>query len=78
MTYITQNGGSLPSRIRGGDSSFWNSQFGTTWPEDTPESPYLIRYFSIRLDSENRITGANVKISSPSLKSRPWSLLRLP
>lgn len=61
MTYITQNGGSLPSRIRGGDSSFWNSQFGTTWPEDTPESPYLIRYFSIRLDSENRITGANVK-----------------
>lgn len=33
MTYITQNGGSLPSRTRGGDSSFWNSQFGTTWPE---------------------------------------------
>lgn len=61
MTYITQNGGSLPSRIRGGDSSFWNSQFGTSWAEDTPESPYLIRYFSIRLDSENRIIGANVK-----------------
>ena len=61
MTYITQNGGSLPSRIRGEDSSFWNSQFGASWAEDTPESPYLIRYFSIRLDSENRITGANVK-----------------
>lgn len=63
MTYITQNGGTMPSRYHPADTSSWGKDFlpGVTWPEDTPEFAYQTRYFSLRLDSNNRITAVNVK-----------------
>lgn len=61
MAYITQNGGTLPTRFRPSESGTWSLLPGITWPEDTPEFAYQIRYFSIRLDSSNHITAANVK-----------------
>lgn len=63
MTYITQNGGTMPSRYHPADTSSWGKDFfpGITWPEDTPEFAYQTRYFSLRLDSSGRITGVNVK-----------------
>lgn len=63
MTYISQNGGSMPSRYRPESTSSWGKDFfpGVTWPEDTPEFAYQTRYFSLRLDSDNHITAVNVK-----------------
>ena len=63
MTYITQNGGTMPSRYRPDTTGSWGKDFfpGVTWPEDTPEFAYQTRYFSLRLDSSNHITAVNVK-----------------
>lgn len=63
MTYITQNGGTMPSRYHPADTASWGKDFfpGITWPEDTPEFAYQTRYFSLRLDSSGRITAVNVK-----------------
>lgn len=48
MTYITQNGGTMPSRYRPDTTGSWGKDFfpGVTWPEDTPEFAYQTRYFS--------------------------------
>ena len=63
MTAITQNGGTLPSRIHENDttSAGWLPIPGANSPADTPEFAYQTRYFSIHLDSENRMTSVNVK-----------------
>ena len=57
MTAITQNGGTLPSRIHENDttSAGWLPIPGANSPADTPEFAYQTRYFSIHLDSENSI-----------------------
>lgn len=62
LTYIAENGGTMPTRFRRAQTT-WAEDFlpGITLPEEAPEFAYQTRYFSVRLNEEKEITSVNVK-----------------
>lgn len=64
MALISQNGGTMPSRITITDTGrFPGEQYlpGAIWPDDTPEFAYQTRYFSIHVTPSGTISSINVK-----------------